>query len=107
VRRAIEVNPRFTAAHARLAHVHTLLYWSGHDRTPVGLARRKPRWKRRVDPQLAEVHIAAGFYHYMGRSDGDAALKAFAAAERHWQARRWRRRPRARMRAHRISTRHT
>jgi DNA-binding SARP family transcriptional activator/TolB-like protein len=82
--RAIELDPGFTAAHARLAHVHTLLYWYGYDRTPGRLAKAEAALDlaRRLEPGLAEVHIAAGIYHYQGRSDTDAALKEFAAAER-------------------------
>jgi DNA-binding SARP family transcriptional activator/TolB-like protein/Flp pilus assembly protein TadD len=82
--RAIQLDPAFTAAHARLAHVHTLLHWYGHDRTPGRLAQAEAALEtaRRLDPDLPEVHMAAGRYHYFGRSDSEAALREFAAAER-------------------------
>jgi TolB-like protein/Tfp pilus assembly protein PilF len=69
--RALEADPEFALAYARLAHVHTSLYWYAHDRSEERLLRARSMMHEslRLDPHLPEAHTAAAYYHYWGERD--------------------------------------
>ena len=82
--RAVELDPRFALAHARLSRVHSWLYWANLDRSAerLGWAREAAARALALEPDLAEAHLAQGYYHYHGFRDYDRALEEFALAER-------------------------
>ena len=81
---AVEADPKFAAAYARLARCHTQIYWHYYDRTEARLALAKQALDSavRLGPNLPETHMARGFYHYWGRLDYESALREFEAALR-------------------------
>ncbi|HET8622848.1 MAG TPA: hypothetical protein VFM14_04750, partial [Gemmatimonadales bacterium] len=81
---AVERDPRFALAFARLANAHIQTYWFGHDRTPARLAKAKAAAESAavLAPQLPEAHIALGNYYYRGFRDYERALRHFEAARR-------------------------
>ena len=81
---AVDADPKFAAAYARLARCQTQIYWHYYDRTEarLALARQALDSAVRLGPNLPETHMAQGYYHYWGRLDYDAALKEFEAALR-------------------------
>jgi TolB-like protein/Tfp pilus assembly protein PilF/tRNA A-37 threonylcarbamoyl transferase component Bud32 len=81
---AVDADPKFAAAYARLARCQTQIYWHYYDRTDarLALARQALDSAVRLGPNLPETHMALGYYHYWGRLDYDAALKEFEAALR-------------------------
>jgi serine/threonine-protein kinase len=83
LQKAVELDPRFAAAHAWLAIGHTELYWFRGDRTEerVNLARASADRALELDPS-ATSHLALGIFHYHAKLDYDAALKELAIAER-------------------------
>ncbi len=80
--KAIDIDPTFALAYAKLAETHAEMYWFYFDHTPGRLvkARKAADEALRLDPQLGDAHIALGFYYYWGFLDYDNALKEFALA---------------------------
>ena len=81
-RRAIEKDPGFALAHARLSYLDTSrFYWYQIDASEARLAEAAREAERALtlDPDLAEAHIAAGNVPYVQRDFSNAA-KEFAVA---------------------------
>jgi serine/threonine-protein kinase len=83
--RAVELDPEFAAAHARLSVAHSDLYWYYHDRSEARLDMSKRAAERaiRLNPELSYGYIAMGYYYYHGLLDYENALEQFAIAERY------------------------
>jgi serine/threonine-protein kinase len=81
---AVEADPGFAAAYARLSRCHVQIYWHYYDRTEARLALAKQALDSaaRLGPDLPETHTARGFYRYWGHLDYDGALREFEAALR-------------------------
>ncbi|MGH7629239.1 MAG: hypothetical protein ACREOF_07585 [Gemmatimonadales bacterium] len=85
---AVQRDPRFALAFARLANAHIQTYWFGHDRTEdrLALAKAAAESAAVLAPDLPEAQIALGYYHYRGFRDYERALQHFEAARRHHPA---------------------
>ena len=81
---AIDLDPTFASAYARLSRVHSHLYWDrdDHSKERLDLAERAARKALELDPGLPEAHLALGFYHYWGHRDYDRALEEFAIVQK-------------------------
>ena len=81
---AVQADPGFALGQARLARAHTQVYWHYYDHTVerLALARKALDAAVALAPDLAETHIALGYYHYWGEMDYDEALREFEAALR-------------------------
>ena len=82
--KATALDPGFAVAFAKLSRAHAQMFWHYYDRTNGRLAKAKAAADAalRLDPDLAEGHIALGFYHYWGFRDYEKALEEFGRAER-------------------------
>lgn len=80
---AIDLDPNFAAAHAQLSWLQSWIYFS-IDPTPPRLekARAAANEAMRLQPGLAESHLALGFFHYYCERDYERALKEFEIARR-------------------------
>ncbi|MBT8048256.1 MAG: hypothetical protein KJO92_07565, partial [Gammaproteobacteria bacterium] len=77
LRHALELDPAFAAAHALLAHVNLARWWAVEKNTDyLAAARRQIDRARQIDPELPEVDIEEGYYHYWGFLDYEQALAA-------------------------------
>jgi non-specific serine/threonine protein kinase len=76
LKQAVELDPEFALAFARLAIVHSELYFWGFDRTPERLAKAKAAADRalEIDSDLPEGYSALGTYYYIGHQDFEKAL---------------------------------
>ena len=81
--KAVQLDPGFTLAWARLARINARIYWFYYDRSGDRLARARRAIDRAVElqPDLPEVHLALGAYYWMCHLDYDRALGEFALAE--------------------------
>jgi TolB-like protein/Flp pilus assembly protein TadD/predicted Ser/Thr protein kinase len=81
---AVDKDPNFALALAGLARSHLAMYWYYYDRSPerVERAREAAEQAVKIRPDLAEVHVALGFYYYHGKLDYQRASDSFAAAQR-------------------------
>ena len=81
---AVEADPGFAAAWAKLARCHTQIHWHHYDRTRARLALAKAALDSavRLAPELAETRTAMGFYRYWGLLDYEGAIREFEAALR-------------------------
>jgi len=81
--KAVELDPEFALAYARLAATHSRIHFYGEDISEERLIRAKQALDRAVDlaPEAPEVHAAIGELHYH-RRDYDRALQEFEIAER-------------------------
>jgi len=79
--RAVGLDSAFALAWARIARAEGYVYWLG-TRSDDQRSRFEQAARRAVAlaPDLAEAHIAMGYYQYWGRLDYAAALDEFAAA---------------------------
>jgi tetratricopeptide (TPR) repeat protein len=82
--KAVERDPTFALAFAQLSLTHDQLYWFYYDRTEERLAKQKEAAERAIQlrPDLAEGHLALGFYHYHGRLDYQRALEELESARK-------------------------
>ncbi|MGH7509897.1 MAG: protein kinase domain-containing protein [Gemmatimonadales bacterium] len=80
--RAVELDPSFALALAKLARAHI---WQFHlsDRTEARLAKAQMAADSalHLQPDLPEAHLALGFIYYWGRLDYGRALEEFRAAQ--------------------------
>ena len=83
-RQAIAKAPDFAQAHARLSTVESELAWFGgggiDTATLYSDALAQAQQALKLAPDLADAHLAMGFYDYWGKGDYAAALKAFGEA---------------------------
>jgi TolB-like protein/DNA-binding SARP family transcriptional activator/Tfp pilus assembly protein PilF len=81
--KAVELDPSFALAYARLARINSRIYWYYYDRSDDRLARAKRALDRafQLQPDLPQVHLALGAYYWMCYLDYDRALREFAIAE--------------------------
>jgi len=80
--KAVELDPAFALAYARLSEVHANMYWQYHDHSEERLALAKQAVDKALElnPDLPEVHLALGHYYYHGHLDYDRALEQFDIA---------------------------
>ncbi|MCU1347366.1 MAG: protein kinase, partial [Acidobacteria bacterium] len=80
--RAVQLDPKFAVAHARLAMAHAYLAHVGYDRTParLELARASVDSAIALDPELPLAHVALGYYWYWGHRDYERASAELALA---------------------------
>jgi len=81
-RRAVALDSNFAQAWARLSEGRSREYWFFFDRSEAALSEAKAAAERalRLRPDLAESHIALGYYYYWGKLDYDRALQELALA---------------------------
>ena len=81
---AIAKAPDFAQARAQLSFMESALAWfgGGGEETAKLYADALTQVKQALElaPDLADAHLALGYYDYWGKGDYAAALKAFAAA---------------------------
>ena len=67
-RRAIELDPNFAPAHARLSRIEALMYLSRRDHTEARIAEAKKEAELALllQPDLADAHEALGLVHLFG-----------------------------------------
>jgi len=77
--KAIELDPIFAAAYARLSILHSDMYWFYYDHTEkrLELSLEAIEKAKQIDPDIYIVHSAMGWYYYHGFLDYDNALKEF------------------------------
>jgi len=81
--RAIQLDPSFALAYADLSKTHSGMYHfqTDHREERLQLAKEAADKALALQPNLAEVHLALGYYYYHGYREYDKALKEFAIAE--------------------------
>ncbi|HUE96451.1 MAG TPA: tetratricopeptide repeat protein [Longimicrobiaceae bacterium] len=77
---AVEIDPEYVAAWARLAQFEARLVFVGN--TGDEAARAAMLRTQELAPGSVEAHLARGYYEYYSQRNFDAALSAFRAAER-------------------------
>jgi serine/threonine-protein kinase len=81
-RRAVALDSNFAQAWAKLSSGRSSEYWFFYDRSEAALSEAKAAADRalRLRPDLAEPHVALGYYYYWGKLDYDRALQELALA---------------------------
>src|SRR5207302_10372341 len=80
----VELDPSFVLAWAYLSCAQSGSYWVGLDPSPARLAAAKDAADHALalDPDLAETHLALGYYRYYGLRDFTGGLAEFQQAEK-------------------------
>ncbi len=82
---AVQLDPTFALAWARLSRRHSLVYHFGFDVSEErrAAARRALEEAAKLAPDAGETYLARGYYHYWGFKEYEPALEQFQlAAER-------------------------
>jgi TolB-like protein/Tfp pilus assembly protein PilF len=79
--RAVELDPSFALAHARLAQSRSIYYYF-FDRRPARLLQveQAVARARELAPDQPQTRIAQGYLHYWGHLDYERAMREFEAA---------------------------
>jgi serine/threonine-protein kinase len=79
--RAIRSDPEFALAHAYLSRIHGIMWWERFDPAEERLAAQAAAAQEalRLQPELAEAHVAEAWVHYV-RGDFGRALEEYRAA---------------------------
>src|SRR2546425_458958 len=75
--RAVQLDPRFALAYAALARAHLFLSWIFDQTGELPKAQAALGRAQQLGPELAETHLALGYYYYWGSRDYDRALEQF------------------------------
>ncbi len=80
--RAIQFDPSFAAAYAKLSYVHSNMYWFFYDHTESRIEKSRSAAEKAMTlaPELSEAHEAMGWYYYHTRLDYKSALEEFSLA---------------------------
>ncbi|UCH63221.1 MAG: tetratricopeptide repeat protein [Fidelibacterota bacterium] len=83
-KKAVEIDPRFAQAYARLGRIHSYMYWRGYDRTNQRLATAREAVDQAlsIKPDDPVVRMGNGYYYYYGLRDHTRALEQFFFAQR-------------------------
>jgi serine/threonine protein kinase/Tfp pilus assembly protein PilF len=81
---AVQLDPRFALAWAKLSMAHDFIYWMGWDYTAARLAQAKTALEMagRLAPDSGEFYLARGYYHYRGEKNYAAAVRDFEEASK-------------------------
>jgi TolB-like protein/Flp pilus assembly protein TadD len=81
---AVEIDPGFALAFAKLSRVHSSMFWYYFDRSAERATRAREAAERALNlgPDLPEAHGALGTYYYWVRLDYERALAELATASR-------------------------
>ena len=81
--RAVEADPEFALAHARLSEIHSFLYVH-HDHSDERLKKMRVSAERSLslDPDLPEGRSALAWYYLASKNDGERALEELTKAQR-------------------------
>jgi len=80
--KAVELDPNFAVAYAALSRVRLLLHWQFGQIDQVPKAKQALERARELAPDLAETHLALGYYYYWGGRDYDKAMEHFTIVQR-------------------------
>lgn len=80
-KKAIELDPAFALAFARLSVIENVLYHATKSSKYLDEAGSAAREALRLQPSLPEAHLALGFNYYRGSRDYDNALRELAIAQ--------------------------
>ena len=82
MQRAVELDPEFTEAWAKISTFHMILYSNNIDQSDarVAMSRRALRKAEDLDPNNVQTLFARGSYYYYAFADYEAALKEFIKA---------------------------
>ena len=82
--KAVELDPTFAVAYAKLSSAHVDMYWEYYDHSDKRLEKAKDAIEKAVqlNPELPEVCLALGHYYYHGHLDYDRALERFAISRK-------------------------
>ncbi len=81
---AVEIDPRFALAYAKLSAAHARLYYFWYDFSPERREKAKTAVDKAVElaPDAPEVHLALGYYHLFVERDVPKAFGEFEIAAR-------------------------
>jgi serine/threonine protein kinase/tetratricopeptide (TPR) repeat protein len=81
--KAIDADPAFALAHARLGRYHTVMYFFKLDHSNERLQKAREAIDKafQLRPNLAEAHIASGYYFKNTTLDLDRAIEQFKLAK--------------------------
>ncbi|HUF28154.1 MAG TPA: protein kinase [Gemmatimonadaceae bacterium] len=81
--RAVEIDPTYGLAYAKLAQAHAWMHQLRYDLSEDRLVAAKRAADRAIalDPDLPEAHVALGLYYYWGRSNYERAIDEFTIAK--------------------------
>jgi eukaryotic-like serine/threonine-protein kinase len=81
--KAVETDPEYALAYARLAQAHTWVHQLRYDLSEDRLVAAKRAADRAValDPELSAARVALGLYYYWGRSNYERAIQEFTIAQ--------------------------
>jgi TolB-like protein len=81
---AIDLDPAFALAYAKLSMVQSRMYWYNYDRSEECLTEAKEAVDNALllNPELPEAHLAMGYYYFRCHLDYESALKKFAIAQK-------------------------
>jgi TolB-like protein/Flp pilus assembly protein TadD/tRNA A-37 threonylcarbamoyl transferase component Bud32 len=79
---AVELDPEYAQAHARLSDAHSSVYMLGNDRSDVRAeaALRSALRALELAPLLSQARVALGHYHYRVHRDYEKALAEYRIA---------------------------
>jgi TolB-like protein/Flp pilus assembly protein TadD len=82
--RAVELDTGFTLAYTELSMVHSQIYFMRYDHTNQRISKAKAAVDRahQLQPELPEVHMALGYYHYWCQNEYQQALEEFSIARK-------------------------
>lgn len=80
---AVDLDPSFALAYARLSRSHSNLVNLGYDTSKARIKQAKNAVDQALElqPDLAEAQLALGYYHYYCRRDYNMALQIFSRLE--------------------------
>jgi serine/threonine protein kinase/tetratricopeptide (TPR) repeat protein len=81
-KKALKLDPKFALAYAHLSKSQASMFWFYFDRTEANVkaAFDNAQKSYELNADLAEAHLALGYYHYWCRLEYDKAIKEFSEA---------------------------
>jgi TolB-like protein/Tfp pilus assembly protein PilF len=79
-RKAVELDPTFALAFAKLSYCEAFMYWNSSSLSVLQQARAHASEAIRLQPNLPEAHFALGYIHLWGDHDYAAGLAEFELA---------------------------